>query len=317
MGCELLAVIIPIYNAVKTLNQCLDSVLQQTYGNLEVICVDDESQDESVAICREYMQNDNRVKLIQKKNGGVASARNEGMKYITGKYVTFIDQDDWLEPGAYEKMMQKAMEEDADMVICGYSKDTDSVVQKMENKKKIENPITDRNEMIRYAFERDQYRGYAAFVWNKIFKTDILRQQDITFDTSLRRGDDVWFYSLFAVVSKKAVYVDKCLYHYVQRTDSITHTKNKSNLHRLSDILVGYEKAIAYLDENGIEKDITHFLKCFYVYHASLLYEIAEGEGMTEEMFRFRGAMKKYYDEYVKMNGSDKVRMDRIERMIN
>lgn len=316
MSCNLLSIIIPIYNASKTLTQCLESVLQQTYTNLEVICVDDESQDGSVAICKKYMQNDDRIKLFQKKNGGVASARNEGLKYVTGEYVTFIDQDDWVETEAYETMMLQAVEENADMIICGYSKDIDSAVQKMENKQVITNPITDKNEMIRYAFEREQYRGYAAFVWNKLFKTEILRRNKITFDASLKRGDDVWFYSLFAASSKKAVYVDKCFYHYVQRMDSITHTKNESNLYRLADILLGYEKAITYLDNNGIDESVTHYLKCFYVYHASLLYEIAEDAGIAGEMQRFRSSMKMYYNEYAKMNGSDKERMKRINRMI-
>ena len=312
----LLSVIIPIYNASGTLKQCLDSILQQTYRKLEVICVDDESWDESTEICRKYMQKDSRVHLIQKKNGGVASARNEGLKYVTGKYVTFIDQDDWLEPEAYEEMMNKAMQEEADMVVCSYSKDIDSSAVKMENRKEIENPITDRNQMIRYAFEREMYRGYAAFVWNKLFKTEILQKEGITFDATLKRGDDVWFYSLFASAANRAVYVDKCLYHYVQRADSITHTKNKQNLNRLSDILVGYEKAIAHLDAVGIEREVTHYLKCFYVYHASLLYEIAEEEDLEEDMERFRKSMKLFLNEYEKMNGSNLDRMERINKML-
>jgi len=316
MKYELLSVIIPIYNAEKTLQWCLDSVLNQTYRNIEVICVNDGSTDATSNICEKYAIMDSRVKVIHKKNGGVATARNEGMKYISGNYVTFIDQDDWLEKNAYEKMMRYAMEENADLVVCSYSKDTESVIKSMRNKIKIHNPITDKNLMIQYAFERENYRGYAAFVWNKVFKTEIIRNQEILFDTALKRGDDVLFYSQFASAANKAIFVDDNLYHYMQREDSITHQKDKNNLHQLSDILIGYKKAISFLEENGINVNAIFYLKCFYVYHASLLYEIAEKENLTQEMSAYRENIKLYLKEYFEMNGKDYERINRINQML-
>lgn len=316
MSYDIVSVIIPVYNASKTLKYCLESILSQTYEHIEVICVDDESIDESVSICEEFLKDDGRVKLYQKRNGGVASARNEGLKYVTGKYVTFVDQDDWIEPDMYEKMMHQALTEDADMVVCGYSKDVGFEKIETRNEKKIENPILDKNRMICYAFEREKYRAYAAFVWNKIFKTKIIKENNIMFDSTLKRGDDVYFYSIFASKAKKIFFIDKSFYHYIQRSDSITHIRDKNNLYRLEDILRGYDKAIKYLEKEKFEESAIFFLKCFYVYHASLLYEIAKQENEKEKQEKYRKAIELYYAEYVAMNRADEVRIERIEKML-
>ena len=119
---NLISVIIPVYNAEKFLNKCLDSVIGQTYKNLEIILVDDGSQDDSGKICDEYAQKDNRIKVIHKENGGDSSARNTGLKMATGKYITTIDSDDWIELNAYEDMLKVLLEKNVDIVRCGFYK---------------------------------------------------------------------------------------------------------------------------------------------------------------------------------------------------
>ena len=115
---EKISVIVPVYKAEDVLMKCVESILTQTYTNLEVILVDDGSPDHSGAICDQYVKKDSRVKVIHKKNGGVSSARNYGLNIATGDYCTFVDSDDYIDPTMYENMMKKAKQFDCDVVMC-------------------------------------------------------------------------------------------------------------------------------------------------------------------------------------------------------
>ncbi len=305
----MLSVIVPIYNAHDTIHRCLDSILQEQQIKLEVICVNDESTDDSLSICQEYQKRDNRVVIVDKKNGGVASARNSGLEIARGKYITFVDQDDWVEKDAYFKLIKKGLEENADMVVFNYSKDYEQKIQPMINRGVISENIASTEELIKYAFFREEYRGFAAFVWNKLFKKELLNRSDIMFEDTLRRGDDVLFYTRVAVCEPKTVYMNEHFYHYVQRSDSITHTLTKENLERLSEILIGYERAINVIEERFEFLASVSYMKCFYVYHAYNLYKIAQKENIEDKKAMLKKAMKKYLAEYKKQN------KDYIERI--
>lgn len=117
-----LSIIVPVFRVEQFLNKCVDSILNQTYRNLEVILVDDGSTDNCPRICDEYSQADPRVRVIHKKNGGLCSARNAGLDIATGEYVTFVDSDDWIEPDAYAEMIRISLDYRAD--ITGGGTDT-------------------------------------------------------------------------------------------------------------------------------------------------------------------------------------------------
>ena len=115
------SIVVPVYNVEKYLNQCVDSVLAQTYKNIEVILVDDGATDASPAICDEYAEKDNRVKVVHKKNGGLSSARNSGIKVATGDYLMFIDSDDyWNADFVLRELIDKTLASDADITCFGY-----------------------------------------------------------------------------------------------------------------------------------------------------------------------------------------------------
>ena len=312
----LLSVIVPLYNARNTIHRCLDSILQEKKISLEVICVNDESTDNTLQICQEYQDRDDRIKIVDRKNGGVASARNSGLKVAVGDYVTVIDQDDWIEENAYSIMLQAGLRENADMIVCGYSKDYGDDVRRMTNRRNIPDNISSVDELIKYAFFRGEYKNFAAFVWNKVFKREVLSKGGIDFDGTLKRGDDVLFYTKVAATTPKTIYPDEHFYHYVQSEDSITHTLTKENLQRLSEILIGYEKAIAVLEDCNIKAGAVNYMKCFYVYHASNLYELAERVNALEEKERFIAAMQKYIDVYKEQNSFSKERIERIEAFL-
>ncbi len=312
----LLSIILPIYNGEKTLGKCIESILQEKYINLELICVDDESTDKSLLLCKCISENDSRVRIVTKKNGGVASARNIGMRVAKGIFITFVDQDDWIEKNTYKIMLEQCINEQADMVVCNYFKDYTKNVEKIKNRKKIPKIIRSTDKLVKYAFFREEYRGFAAFVWNKIIKKEFLEKNTILFDDSLSRGDDIVFFSEVALANPKTIYIDRCFYHYVQRNDSLTHTLTEDNMGRLSDILLGYSRAIDTLKKHNISIESLDYMKSFYVYHASVLYELAVKMKMNNKIEEYRAAMMKYLREYKNQNRNIDDRITRIEKLI-
>ena len=117
----LISIIIPVYNVEKYLRKCLDSIINQTYKKLEIILIDDGSTDNSGKICEEYAKKDDRIIVIHKENAGVSSARNRGIELANGKYIGFIDSDDWIEENMYETLYQNLLQFDVDISMCNYS----------------------------------------------------------------------------------------------------------------------------------------------------------------------------------------------------
>lgn len=309
------SVIIPIYNAELYIGRCIDSILNQTLKELEIICVNDGSTDNSLKICEAYAEHEDRVRVFNKENGGAPSARNVGLKYADGEYITFVDVDDWIEPAMYEKLYSQAVEEAADISVIGFTKDTDNVSIKMENEAEIPGVIETSEQMIRYAFIRDRYRNFGAYVWNKLFKRELLFEKNvILYDESLTRGDDVLFYAQAALKAGRAVYSEECLYHYIQRTTSYTKA---ISLIRGEGILRAYEQVVSLCQEAGMSEETICYLKRFYVYHASLLAEKAIRCSNMEKLAEYKVNMRKYLSEYLDTNVQYPERIERIENLLN
>ena len=119
---ELVSVIIPVYNVEKYLSKCLDSIVNQTYNNLQIILVNDGTKDNSLEICQNYQNKDSRIQVINKENGGLSSARNKGLEYAEGKYCLFVDSDDYVELDLIESAVSKMEEVNADMVVFGFER---------------------------------------------------------------------------------------------------------------------------------------------------------------------------------------------------
>ena len=115
-----ISVIVPVYKVEPYLRKCLDSIVNQTYRNLEIILVDDGSPDNCGAICDEYAAGDGRIRVIHQENGGVSSARNAGLSAVTGEWVGWVDSDDWIEPDMYEYLLKNALEQNADIAVCSH-----------------------------------------------------------------------------------------------------------------------------------------------------------------------------------------------------
>ena len=207
---ELISVIVPVYKVEKYLDECVSSILSQTYNNIEVILVDDGSPDNCPAICDEWAKKDNRIKVVHKENGGVSSARNAGIGIATGNYIGFVDSDDWIEPDMFELLIKAMSENDAQLVSCDLyydSQETEFYI-KYDNScnnseiVNIENPYRD-------ILVIPQVSGYLC---NKLFKKEFAKQ--LSLDEELAQNEDLLFVVQYLDYVTKMVHVSKELYHY-------------------------------------------------------------------------------------------------------
>ncbi len=224
-----LSIIIPVYNIENYLPSCLDSILNQNFTDFEVIIVDDGTKDTSGKIADLYANKDNRIKVIHKENGGVSTARFEGVKVATGAFIGFVDGDDMIEPDMYSILMENAEKYDADISHCGY-------------KMVFPNGRTDYYYNTEKFIEQNNQQSLidllkGEFVepglWNKIYKSDFVKNIVLNniMDSSIKINEDLLMNYYLFKQSEKSVFIDKCLYHYMVHKNSAATSKiNKNKL---------------------------------------------------------------------------------------
>lgn len=212
-----ISVIIPVYMVEPYLCRCVDSVLAQTYKNLEIILVDDGSPDNCGAICDEYARRDARIKVIHKENGGLSDARNAGLDVCTGEYIAFVDSDDWIEPNMYEKLLSYAEEHDAQIAVGGVSDEllTDSGVTVV--KTTMHNAVCVEVLANTEAMRRYFHGSWAA--WDKIYRREIF--EDVRYPVGEINEDEAIVLCVLEK-SSRVVYTNEVFYHYIRRPESIT-----------------------------------------------------------------------------------------------
>ena len=207
-----ISVIVPVYNCEPYLPACLDSILNQTYSDLEIIVVDDGSTDGSPAICDAYTQKDARIRVIHQENQGVSVARNTGLDIASGEFIAFVDSDDTLEPDMYQLLMELAQTHQADIAHCGYKK-----VRLDGSSKDVCGTdvllVQDSAEASKCLL-RGQY--FVGSPWNKLYKRHLF--QDIRFDPTLKNNEDILVNVLVFQKAIKLVFWDAPKYHYYERT---------------------------------------------------------------------------------------------------
>ena len=235
----LISIIIPIYNVEKYLNKCVQSVIEQTYKNLEIILVDDGSPDNCPKICDEWANKDKRIKVIHKQNGGVSSARNEGLKNITGEYVVFIDPDDYVSKDFLYNLISVANNDLVDMVISGFTIVDDKGNQKLISKEKITEVSMDNIDCFMDLI-MDRFFDTPC---NKLYKSKLIKS---TFREGLPLGEDrIFNLDYFKEINNKVIINNSTGYFYVSNPTSACHKKRKD----IYDILlISHEEVCKFLD---------------------------------------------------------------------
>lgn len=271
----LISIIVPIYNTERYLPKCIDSLIAQTYRNIEIILVDDGSSDNCSSICDEYAAKDSRVKVIHKPNGGASSARNAGLDIIQGELVTFVDSDDYIEPDAISKMFDAISNTNAD-IACMHANliaSDYSLIKTESNNTSVISRCTS-NEYIRGMCRKEKSES----VCDKLFRASLFEKN--RFEQG-KLNEDFFFLSKLLFADLKIAEVDYAGYNYYQREGSITHS--------------GFEKAIVDAVKNSIElKELANTEKPELEKHFA---EIA--------LFQARVALLTMPWEYVKTNSPE------------
>ena len=230
---EKISVIIPVYNVEPYLERCLDSVINNTYRNLEIICVDDGSPDNCGAILDRYAQMDERFVVIHKENGGVSSARNRGMEIATGEYIAFIDPDDWVHPQYFEILMHCQQSTVSDLVICGFTKTKEMAAYRAHNLTEIVSTMLNLEGIYRN-------RGARSYVWGKLYRKKLVAES--CFVEGVRIAEDAAFNALVFGRKEdvKACYVSLPLYFYYDRPGSLVYTLKEREKLALAKIFEQY-----------------------------------------------------------------------------
>ena len=246
MNQPLVSIILPVYNAQSHLARCVGSICAQTYRNIEIIILNDGSKDQSLPVCEECRQKDPRILLVDMANSGVSDTRNLGLKLASGKYVEFVDSDDYLDPDFTERLVAAAEENEADFVIAPYkmvipagASKPEQVLDKIQDELGVMS-VARPPEVREYGFlpagvyDKDTFAlrlmdkpasYFYSVLWNKLYRRDILTGNDIQFVSEMRWAEDLVFNLRYIQYAERFVAIDKPGYYYVQNPQSICHTQ--------------------------------------------------------------------------------------------
>lgn len=266
------SVIVPVYNCQQYLHKCLDSILQQTHHNLEIILVDDGSSDQTIDICYEYADKDDRIQVYHSENKGVSAARNYALQFVTGEYIQFVDADDAIHPNMTERLLQSLtnVERPCQWVVCNY--------YKIMNDCRIRNKKLDRAGVytgVEYLINtlKDPGHHYYGVLWNKMYVTKIIKNNQLKFRVDVNLGEDFIFNLRYMMYISNVVVLPDYFYYYNRANPiSLSHQSNESYLFSYSELQnrqVIYECYKKIFLENGLfekyEKKIEHYWIVFYI----------------------------------------------------
>ena len=236
------SVIVPVYNVEKYLEKCLNSLVNQTINDIEIIVVNDESPDNSQRIIDDFeTRYPDKVKKIVKKNGGQGSARNEGLKVATGEYIGYVDSDDYVSNDMFEKMYNAAKKDDSDIVIAGFYVVSESGNVLNQEVFKCEKNVTTIEETKEVLFDK-------TAIWNKIYRASLLKNSNVEF-VSKKWYEDFDFTINTLILAKRFSIIEEPLYYYLLRQNS---TMNNSNVEKNLDILDAMDRIICFYKKNNI-----------------------------------------------------------------
>lgn len=226
----LVSIIVPIYRTEKYLKRCVDSILSQTLTDIEVILVDDDSPDNCPKMCDEYARSDSRIKVIHKRNDGISAARNAGIDAASGKYIGFVDSDDYVEPDMFECLANCSEKTGCGVAVAGF-------FETYQGGETVERTVPDK--LVRIA-DISEYNELiecmnGCYTWNKLFRTMIIRSNRIYFQEGIQLFEDALFYLDYIKFADSIGFIGRLVYHYMRNGESIcaTYQNNAFELHKM------------------------------------------------------------------------------------
>lgn len=288
---QLISIIVPVYNVEEYLKECIDSILNQTYKNLEIILVNDGSTDKSGSICEDYAKVDSRIKVVHKKNGGLSDARNLGLDRALGEYVIFIDSDDYIDQRMCEILLNYANKYSVDIVSCNFKRVFENNIIEFNVplfKEKIK--IFTNDEVLEKYFLTLAPEIFAT--WNKLYKKSLFfTDEKIRFPVNRLHEDIATTYRLYAE-SKKVVLLNELLYNYRQRSNSIMKKISHKNI---EDLIKNMKEYIAFANLKDFKYPVQIGLIKSY-----LIYSLWSKNIKDDKFLKCIGAMRELVLEYCK-----------------
>lgn len=260
----MISVIVPVYKVENFLERCIESILCQSYTELEIILVDDGSPDNCGKICDKYARKDSRIKVIHKKNGGLSSARNAGLAIATGDYISFVDSDDWVDQGIYETMISVARDTSADIIEAGYRfyrpwKTENKILEtKDTGEVKVYNNIEALNT---FYFGPQMFDGLTVMVWTKIYKRQLL--DNLRFAEGYI-NEDLEFTPRAFYYAKKIAKVEKTFYNYNIHLGTSSTSGMKLNLLKIDSAILMRQRVMMFFEKNPVEGVSRFTAESFY-----------------------------------------------------
>ena len=294
----LITVIVPIYNVEKYLDKCVESILNQTYKNLEIILVDDGSPDNCPKMCDDLAKKDSRIKVIHKENGGLSSARNAGLDVMTGEYVIFIDSDDYFELNALEVLYNAVVDNNCDMAVGRYVMVYDNEPDKTEFTDKVY--LYTNSEYIKSFSIGLNNRSSVNMIISccKLCKKNVF--SDVRFPLNKIHEDEFVIHKI-CYNCNKIVLVDECLYYYVQRTDSIMSNKTINSVRDYAEAMFNRTEFILHnsYDADAVNAVLFYVMSYIVRWYFYIKYDYNENE--------LAGQLKKYYKKIYKIAIKNKI----------
>lgn len=246
---ELVSIIVPVYNAGKTLGRCLESVLAQSHENIELLIINDGSTDDSGEIAKSFGKKNNKIKLFTKENSGPAAARNVGLENAKGQFIFLLDADDYIEKDAIALLVKCQKDTGADIVIGGFNKTKDGVIQERKDIVLPASKLLDNKDLVAYArayLNKPNKNLLFAFSWGRLFKRSVIKDNHISFDTALHTFEDVAFNFEYLKYSGAVYFFRDNIYNHAISDNYLSATMSigSSPLH-----LFGYRRALEKIQE--------------------------------------------------------------------
>lgn len=266
----MISIIVPVYNVEKYLNKCIESIINQTYRNIEIILVDDGSPDKCPEICDSYVQKDGRIKVIHKKNEGLINARKSGLEIARGEYIGFVDGDDWIGPEMYELFAKQIEKYSPDMVLSDFYYDNGKELSNSEQL--FDREYYNKEDLKKFIYPKMLFSGtYYKFgvnpcCWSKIYKKELIKKNLPLVDGRIKMGEDAAFTYPCLIDAQSVATIKKPCYHYIFNPESMTKSYDR-NLKEI--IFLPYNRIKEKSIEAGI--DLGHQTNYYLIFLANYL----------------------------------------------